>query len=44
MAEVTAEVLARLSRPDRVESLLGTLEFTDGAPASWRINEIEPQS
>jgi len=30
--EVSAETLASVSTPDRVESRLGTLEFTDGAP------------
>lgn len=29
---VSAENLASISTPDRVESRLGTLEFTDGAP------------
>ncbi len=31
---VSAEVLASISTPDRVESRLGTLEFTDGAPSA----------
>lgn len=30
---VSAETLASLSTPDRVESRLGTLEFSDGAPS-----------
>ena len=29
---VSAETLRSISTPDRVESRLGTLEFTDGAP------------
>ena len=30
---VSAETLASISTPDRVDSRLGTLEFTDGAPS-----------
>jgi hypothetical protein len=33
MTDVTAEVLASLSTPDKVARRLGQLEFTDGAPA-----------
>jgi hypothetical protein len=31
--EVSAETLASISTPDRIESRLGTLEFDDGAPS-----------
>ena len=30
---VSTETLASISTPDRVETSLGTLEFTDGAPS-----------
>ena len=30
---VSAETLKSISTPDKVESRLGTLEFTDGAPS-----------
>jgi len=35
---VTAETLASISTPDRVETRLGALEFTDGAPADASLN------
>ena len=37
MTELGAEVLARLSTPDRVESRIGALEFTDGAPTAKTV-------
>jgi hypothetical protein len=40
MAELAAEVFASLSTPDRVESRLGTLEFTDGAPAAKTVETL----
>jgi hypothetical protein len=40
MAEVTAEVLASLSTPDHVDSRLGPLEFTDGAPARKSVETL----
>jgi hypothetical protein len=40
MGEVSAEVLASLSTPDRVESRIGELEFTDGAPARKTVETL----
>ena len=40
MTEVTAEVLASLSTPDQVDSRLGPLEFTDGAPARKSVETL----
>ena len=40
MSELTAEVLERLSTPDRVESRLGGLEFTDGAPSAKTVETL----
>jgi hypothetical protein len=40
MAELPKEVLASLSTPDRVKSRLGTLEFTDGAPAAKTVETL----
>jgi hypothetical protein len=40
MPEVAAKVLASLSTPDRVESRLGSLEFTDGAPARKTVDAL----
>jgi hypothetical protein len=40
MTEVAAEVLASLSTPDQVESPLGRLEFTDGAPARKTVDTL----
>ena len=40
MTEVGAEVLARLSTPDRVESRIGALEFTDGAPTAKTVEKL----
>jgi hypothetical protein len=36
--EVSAETLASLSTPDRVESRLGSLEFRDGAPSDATVD------
>jgi hypothetical protein len=38
MVELAAKVLAGLSTADRVESRLGALEFTDGAPSAKGIS------
>ena len=40
MAELAKEVLARMSTPDRVESRLGTLEFSDGAPSAKTVETL----
>ena len=40
MMDVAAEVLASLSTPDKVESRLGQLEFTDGAPARKTVETL----
>ena len=40
MAELAKEVLARISTPDRVESRLGGLEFTDGAPSAKTVETL----
>ena len=40
MTEVAAEVLASLSTPDQVDSRLGPLEFTDGAPARKSVETL----
>ena len=40
MSELAAEVLKRLSTPDRVESRLGGLEFTDGAPSAKTVETL----
>ena len=40
MTDVAAEVLASLSTPDKVESRLGQLEFTDGAPARKTVETL----
>jgi hypothetical protein len=40
MAELQADVLASLSTPDRVESRIGPLEFTDGAPAAKTVETL----
>ena len=40
MTELAAEVLASLSTPDRVESRIGTLEFTDGAPTAKTVETL----
>jgi hypothetical protein len=40
MAELTKEVLAQLSTPDHVESRLGALEFTDGAPSAKTVETL----
>ena len=40
MMDVAAEVLASLSTPDQVESRLGPLEFTDGAPARKTVETL----
>ena len=40
MTELSKEVLASLSTPDRVKSRLGTLEFTDGAPSAKTVETL----
>ena len=40
MSELAPEVLTRLSTPDRVESRLGGLEFTDGAPSAKAVETL----
>ena len=40
MTELAADVLASLSTPDQVESSLGRLEFTDGAPARKSVETL----
>ena len=40
MTEVAKEVLASLSTPDQVDSRLGPLEFTDGAPARKSVETL----
>jgi hypothetical protein len=40
MVELAPEVLAGLSTADRVESRLGTLEFTDGAPSAKTVEML----
>ena len=40
MTEVAADVLASLSTPDQVDSRLGPLEFTDGAPARKTVETL----
>jgi hypothetical protein len=40
MTDIAAEVLASLSTPDKVESRLGQLEFTDGAPARSTVETL----
>ncbi len=40
MADIAKEVLARISTPDRVESRLGDLEFTDGAPSAKTVETL----
>jgi hypothetical protein len=40
MVELAPEVLAGLSTADRVESRLGTLKFTDGAPAAKTVEML----
>ena len=40
MAELAADVLKRVSTPDRVESRLGGLEFTDGAPSAKTVETL----
>jgi hypothetical protein len=40
MAELAADVLAGLSTPDRVESRIGGLEFTDGAPSAKTVETL----
>lgn len=37
-SRVSAETLASISTPDRVESRLGALEFTDGAPSDATVD------
>ena len=40
MTEVAADVLASLSTPDQVDSRIGPLEFTDGAPARKSVETL----
>ena len=40
MSEVAADVLASLSTPDQVDSRIGPLEFTDGAPARKSVETL----
>ena len=40
MSELAAEVLKRVSTADRVESRLGGLEFTDGAPSAKTVETL----
>ena len=40
MTELAADVLARLSTPDVVESRIGALEFTDGAPGAKTVERL----
>ena len=40
MAELAADVLKRVSTADRVESRLGGLEFTDGAPSAKTVETL----
>jgi len=40
MTDLDAKVLASLSTPDRVESRIGALEFTDGAPARKSVETL----
>src|SRR4051794_27483990 len=40
MAELAKEILASLSTPSRVESRLGPLEFTDGAPSAKTVETL----
>ena len=40
MADLDADVLASLSTADRVESRIGALEFTDGAPARKTVETL----
>jgi hypothetical protein len=40
MGELAAKVLASLSTPDRVESRIGALEFTDGAPSTKTVETL----
>ena len=40
MTEVAAEVLSSLSTPDQVDSPIGQLEFTDGAPARKSVETL----
>ncbi len=40
MSELAAEVLKRISTADRVESRLGGLEFTDGAPSAKTVETL----
>ena len=42
-AGVTAETLASISTPDRVETSLGTLEFDDGAPSEATASASNPK-
>jgi hypothetical protein len=40
MSDLAGEVLAALSTPDRVESRIGALEFTDGAPSAKTVEML----
>jgi hypothetical protein len=40
MTELAEEVLVPLSTPDRVESRIGALEFTDGAPSAKTVETL----
>jgi len=40
MADLAPEVLTPLSTPDRVESRIGALEFTDGAPSRKTVETL----
>ena len=40
MSELAAEVQESVSTPDKVESRLGTLEFTDGAPSTKTVETL----
>jgi hypothetical protein len=40
MTELPADVQAAISTPDRVESRIGTLEFTDGAPTAKTVEAL----
>ena len=40
MSDLSVEVLESVSTPDRVESRLGALEFTDGAPSAKTVETL----